>query len=246
MGNLYLVATPIGNLEDITIRAIKTLFSVDGVICEDTRKTGLLLRELRKRYPDYAQPSNGEKYQRMLSFYEQNELQRIPEVITALKNGLNLALVSDAGTPLISDPGFKLVRECIKRKINVISVPGVSAVISSLILSGFPTDKFLFLGYPPRKEGNRRKYFLQAKDSQKSIMSTMIFFEAPHKIRRTLGEIRDIFGNIPIVLCRELTKIHEEIRHELIAEAIEHFEKHEPKGEFVILINTNVEQFFKN
>lgn len=240
MGTLYIVATPIGNLEDITIRAVKTLFSVDGIACEDTRKTGFLLRELQKRFPEYAKPTNGEKYQRMLSYYEQNEMQRIPEVVTALKNGLDIALVSDAGTPLISDPGFKLVRECVKEGIVVVSLPGPSSVMTALTLSGLPTDKFLFLGYPPRKGGNRIKFFEQAKASQEIVSSTMIFFEAPHKLVKTLEEMKTVFGDLPIVLARELTKVHEEVRHEAISEALLHFKKHEPKGEFVLLLNTAV------
>jgi 16S rRNA (cytidine1402-2'-O)-methyltransferase len=237
MGTLFIIATPIGNLEDITIRAIKTLFSVDGIACEDTRKTGFLLRELQKRYPDIAKPANGEKYQRMLSYYEENELRRIPEVMTALKNGLDIALVSDAGTPTISDPGFKLVRECYKEGIKVESIPGPSSVILALTLSGLPTDKFLFLGYPPRKPGNRMKFFQNAKASQDAIASTMIFFEAPHRLVKTLGELQGIFGDVEVVLCRELTKIHQEVRKELLSEAQAHFKKHEPKGEFVLLIN---------
>lgn len=236
-GTLFLVATPIGNLEDITIRAIKTLFSVDGIACEDTRKTGFLLRELRKRFPDIAIPSNGEKYQRMLSYYEENELRRIPEVMTALRNGLDIALVSDAGTPTISDPGFKLVRECLQEGIKVESIPGPSSVILALTLSGLPTDKFLFLGYPPRKPGNRMKLFHNAKASQEDIASTMIFFEAPHRLIKTLEELQEVFGDIAITICRELTKVHQEVRKETLSQAHEHFSKHEPKGEFVLLLN---------
>lgn len=240
MGTLFIVATPIGNLEDITIRAINALFSVDGIICEDTRKTGFLLRELQKRYPEFAKPQNGEKYQRMLSYYEQNEAERIPEVITALKNDLNIALVSDAGTPLISDPGFKLVRECVKEGIKVESLPGASSPLVALTLSGLPTDKFLFLGYPPRKAGNRTKFLQGAKASQDDISSTMILFEAPHRLLKTLNELQVVFGDIQIVITRELTKIHEEVRHETISKAITHFKKSEPRGEFVLVFNTNV------
>ncbi len=240
MGTLYIVATPIGNLEDITIRAITALFSVDGIICEDTRKTGFLLRELQKRYPEFAKPQNGEKYQRMLSYYEQNEAERIPEVITALKNGLDIALVSDAGTPLISDPGFKLVRECVKEGIKVESLPGASSPLVALTLSGLPTDKFLFLGYPPRKVGNRTKFLQGAKASQDDIASTMIIFEAPHRLLKTLHEMQVIFGDIPIVVTRELTKIHEEVRHETISKAITYFDKHEPRGEFILVLNTHL------
>lgn len=241
MGTLVIVATPIGNLEDITIRAIKTLFSADGIACEDTRKTGFLLRELQKRFPEFAKPSNGEKYQRLLSYYEENEQRRIPEIITALKNGLTIALVSDAGTPLISDPGFKLVRECLAEGIKVESVPGPSSVILALTLSGLPTDKFLFLGYPPRKPGNREKFLQNAKKSQEAISSTMIFFEAPHRLLQTLKELQDVFGDVEIVLARELTKIHQEVRKESISQAIAQFDKHEPKGEFILLLNMHAQ-----
>ncbi|MEK7605511.1 MAG: 16S rRNA (cytidine(1402)-2'-O)-methyltransferase [Patescibacteria group bacterium] len=237
MGTLFIVATPLGNLEDITIRAIKTLFSVDGIACEDTRKTGQLLRELQKRYPELATPQNGEKFQRMLSYYEENEKQRIPELITALKNGLNIALVSDAGTPTVSDPGFRLVRECVKEGIAVDSLPGPSSVILALTLSGLPTDKFTFLGYPPRKPGHRKTFFTKAKNSQEDVSSTMIFFEAPHRMLQFLEELLEVFGDIHIVICREMTKIHQEIRRELISQSLTHFKKTFPKGEFVVLLN---------
>lgn len=222
---MYIVATPIGNLQDITLRAIETLKKVDSIACEDTRKTSILLKSL----------GIGQKL--LISYYEQNEFRRIPEIITALKNGLNIALVSDAGTPTISDPGFKLVRECIKEGINVQSIPGPSSVISSLVSSGLPTDKFLFVGYPPRKPGNRKKFFENINKMIQIIESTVILFEAPHKLLKTLDEIKEPFGDINIVLARELTKVHEEIRREKISSAIEHFTKTVPKGEFVILLN---------
>ncbi len=232
MGILYIVATPIGNLQDITLRAIKILQTVDVIACEDTRKTGLLLHNLA---------SQGETLQRikprLVSYYEQNELQRIPEVIAALKDDLNIAMVSDAGTPAISDPGFKLIRECIKEGIKVESIPGPSSVITALVSSGLPTDKFLFLGYPPRKPGHRKTLFESLK--QMPIKTTVIFFEAPHKILRTLEELKEVFGDIDIILARELTKIHEEIRREKISKLIEYFTKTSPRGEFVLLFNLN-------
>ncbi|CAN5120282.1 16S rRNA (cytidine(1402)-2'-O)-methyltransferase [soil metagenome] len=241
MGTLFIVPTPLGNIEDITVRAIKTLFSVDGIACEDTRKTGLLLRELSLRYPDVAKTPTGERSQRLLSLYEENEIARVPEVITALKNGLNIALVSDAGTPLVSDPGFRLVRECIKEEIKIESLPGPSSVTLALTFSGLPTDKFLFLGYPPRKGGHRMKFFENAKASQSDIASTMILFEAPHRIIKTLGELQEVFGDIQIVICREMTKTYQEIRRELISESAVHFKKTAPKGEFVLVLNINLE-----
>lgn len=236
-GTLYIVATPIGNMEDITIRAIRTLFSVDGIACEDTRKTGLLLREIQRRYPEFAVPKNGEKFQRMLSYYEENEEKRIPEIITALENGLSVALVSDAGTPLISDPGYRLVRECVKKNIAVVSIPGPSAGISALTLSGFPTDKFIFYGYPPRKDGNRKTLFEHALKAQESVSATMIFYEAPHRLGKTLASMVEVFGDAQVALCREMTKTYEEILHGSLTEMIEVFRKREPKGEFCIVIS---------
>lgn len=235
MGTLYIVATPIGNLQDITIRAIKTLMSVDAIACEDTRKTGLLL--VRMTSTSEVGRTGPLSSARLISYYEQNELLRIPEIINALKNGLNIALVSDAGTPTISDPGFKLVRECIREGIRVESIPGPSSVISAFVSSGLPTDKFLFLGYPPKKPGHRKKFFKSLTTVLHSVKVTFILFEAPHKLVRTLGELRETFGNIDIVICRELTKIHEEIRREKISTSIEHFSKTNPKGEFVILFH---------
>lgn len=234
MGTLFVVATPIGNLQDISLRAIKTLQAVDVIVCEDTRKTGLLLHNLALQ---------GETLQktkpRLVSYYEQNELQRIPEVIAALKDNLNIALVSDAGTPMISDPGFKLVRECIKEGIKVDSIPGPSSVITALTVSGLPTDKFLFLGYPPRKPGHRNTFLKNIASVIRIIKATIIIFEAPHKIIRTLEEMKEVFGDIDIVLCRELTKTYEETRREKTSASIEHFSKTIPKGEFVILMNVN-------
>ncbi len=236
-GILYIVATPIGNLEDITIRAIKTLLTVDGIACEDTRKAGFLLKTLRERYSDLVDSAVAIETQRLISYYEQNELQRIPEIVTALKNGLDIALISDAGTPAISDPGFKLIRECIREGINVESIPGASSVISALVSSGLPTDKFLFVGYPPRKPGHRAKFWQNITLMIRIIRVTVIVFEAPHKLVKTLQEMREVFGDIEIVIARELTKIHEEVRRERISDSLEHFKKKELRGEFVVLIN---------
>jgi 16S rRNA (cytidine1402-2'-O)-methyltransferase len=226
MGILYIVATPIGNLQDITLRAIKTLQSVDVIACEDTRKTGILLSQILPA---------GVNKPKLVSYYEQNELQRIPEAVAAIKDGLNIALVSDAGTPTVSDPGFKLVRECIKEGIKIESLPGASSVITALTVSGLPTDKFLFVGYPPKKPGHRKTLFENL--TKLPIKTTVILFEGPHHIIRTLEGMKEVFGDIDIVICRELTKIYEEIRREKISFSIEHFTKTTPKGEFVILLN---------
>lgn len=228
MGILYIVSTPIGNLKDITLRAIEILSTVDYIACEDTRRTGLLLNVI-------LSPKNEESLPRLLSYYEQNELQRIPHIVELLKGGSDVALVSDAGTPSISDPGFKLVRECIRQGIKVESIPGPSSVITALVVSGLPTDKFLFIGYPPRKEGHRKKLFTDITAMVHIVKITVIMFEAPHRLLKTLQEMLDTFGDIDIVICRELTKIHEEVRREKISQSLAHFAKVAPKGEFVIL-----------
>jgi 16S rRNA (cytidine1402-2'-O)-methyltransferase len=164
-------------------------------------------------------------------------LRRIPEIISLLQQGQSVALISDAGSPAISDPGFKLIRECIRSNIQVTAIPGPSAVVTALILSGLPTDKFIFMGYPPKKSGHRLKFYENIKKSQEIVVTTVILYEAPHKLLKTLDEINKTFGDIQIVLCREMTKIHEEIRREKISDSLMHFEKTPPKGEFVVLFN---------
>lgn len=225
---LYLVATPIGNMEDITLRSLNTLFSVDTILCEDTRKTLNLLRH-------YQKPEN--KIPKLISFYEENEQKRIPEIILELKNGISVALVTNSGTPTISDPGFKLVRECWKENINVISIPGPSSPIAALACSGLPTDKFLFLGFTPNKSGKRIKLFENVKVSLNSLSSTIIFFESPFRIVKSLSDLKSVFGDIDIVVARELTKVYEEIKTDRISVIINEYQKVKPKGEFVILFN---------
>ncbi len=236
MGILYVVATPIGNLQDISRRAISILSSVDAIACEDTRRTGVLLQQLNISSETRFTLIDNKKPQ-LVSYYEQNEQQRIPQIITALKNGLSVALVSDSGTPTISDPGFKLVRECVREGIKVESIPGPSSVISALVSSGLPTDKFLFLGFLPKKAGHRKKMLQNINSTVQIIKLTVILFEAPHRLFRTLKEMQEVFGDIDIVICRELTKVHEEIRREKISESVKHFAKTNPKGEFVLLFN---------
>jgi len=216
---LYLVSTPIGNLKDITLRAIDVLSSVEIIACEDTRKTGLLLQKLEIK----TKPQ-------LLSYYEENEQGRIPQIIGFLKQNKSVALVSNAGTPTISDPGYKLVRECLRQEIAVESIPGPSSILTALTLSGLPTDKFLFLGFLPKKEG-KRKTILESLPKK----TTIIFFESPFRLLKTLKELKEIFGDIDIVICRELTKIFEEIQREKIGDLINHFEQIKPKGELTIL-----------
>ena len=228
MGNLYIVATPIGNLQDISLRAIETLKKVDFILSEDTRKTGFLLEKILGHRPPK---------EKLASYYEQNELQRIPGVISLLQAGYNVALVSDAGTPLVSDPGFKLVREARNQGIRVEAIPGPSAAISALSISGLPTDKFLFIGYLPKRPGNRKKILDQISSTIQAIEPTVILYEAPHRLVKTLEELMGVFGDIEIVMCREMTKIHEEYKKDRISKMVIFYQKTKPKGEIVLLFN---------
>ena len=237
-GILYIVSTPIGNLQDITVRAMDVLGKVPFIACEDTRRTGILLKHIEGILPPPAGGSNTTNKPKLISYYEQNEERRIPEIINILKEGKDIALVSDAGTPTISDPGFKLVRECIKESIKVESIPGPSSVLAALTSSGLPTDKFLFLGFLPKKQGHRKKLLQNVASMIRIIEATVIFFEGPHRLLRTLEELEEIFGEIDIVLARELTKIHEEVIRGKISEVLKRFENKNPRGEFVVLLNT--------
>lgn len=236
MGILYIVSTPIGNLQDIGIRAIKILTEIRYIACEDTRKTGFLLGKIRDIYSKLYPDNQIKERPYLISYFEQNEERRISEIINLLKNNQNIALVSDAGTPAISDPGFKLIREAIKEGARVESIPGPSSVVSALIVSGLPTDKFFFAGYPPKKSGHRKSLFIKLKKTKEEFKFTIILFEAPHKLLRTLMEIREVFGDIELVLARELTKAFEEIKRDKISSLIEYFQGKKPKGEFVILL----------
>lgn len=222
MGTLYIVSTPIGNLKDITLRAIDLLKSVDLIVCEDTRVTGQLLKHL-------------EILKKMVVVNDFNEDQRIGEIILNLKLGKNIALVSDAGTPLVSDPGYKLVREAIVQKIRVEPIPGASAILAALAVSGVPPDKFMFVGYLSKKDGKRKAQLKDLKKIVDVVKTTFILYESPYRFVKTLNDIKSVFGDIDIAICRELTKLHEEIRREKVTESIEYFEKTNPKGEFVIL-----------
>lgn len=230
MAKLFVVSTPIGNLEDITLRALRVLSEVEIIACEDTRKTGILLKKIRRM-------NSASSKAKLISYYEENELRRIPQIIKYLKEEKNVALVSNAGTPTISDPGFKLVRECIRQGIKVEAVPGASAILAGLVSSGLPTDKFLFLGYLPKKQGKRKKLLKNLFEMYQPITITTIVFASPHRLVKVLKDIKNVFGEIEIVLCRELTKIHEEIRREKIDQTIAHFEKTKPKGEFTLIFN---------
>lgn len=220
---LYIIPTPIGNLKDITLRALEVLKEVDGIICEDTRRSSLLLNHYEIKKP-------------LLILNDHNEFHALESIIGRLKNGENLALVSDAGTPLISDPGYKLVRECLEQNIPVDSLPGPSSVITALTLSGLPPDKFLFLGYLPEKPGHRKALLESLRSHLKGVKLnvTCILFVAPHKLIGTLHDFEDTFGDIEIVLAKELTKIHQSVDKRKISEWLETLKS--PKGEYVLLL----------
>jgi 16S rRNA (cytidine1402-2'-O)-methyltransferase len=218
-GCLYLVATPIGNLEDITLRAIRILKEADIIACEDTRQTQKLLQHYEIRAE-------------MVSYHEHNEMTRSPELVIELEQGAKIALVSDAGTPGISDPGHRLVTLCLRHHIPVVPIPGPSALVAALAASGLPTDEFLFVGFLPPRSGARRK----ALDALKAETRTLVFYEAPHRVVETLADAADILGPRSAVLARELTKIHEEFLRHPLPELLEAARKRAPRGEITLLI----------
>ena len=223
-GTLYLVATPIGNLADITHRALQVLSDVDLIACEDTRHTHKLLNH-------YGITTKS------ISYHEHNEQQRAAELIDRLKQGTSIAVVSDAGTPSISDPGFRLVRAAIENEIVVVPVPGPSALITALIAAGLPTDEFFFAGFLPSRTNARRTRLGELQ----SVPGTLIFYEAPHRLAATLQDAYEILGEREAVVARELTKLHEEIRRGLLSKlAADYTEKTDLRGEIVVLIDRNV------
>ena len=223
---LFIVATPIGNLKDITLRSLEVLQDCDGIICEDSRRTGLLLNHFSIKKP-------------LIILNDFNENKTYLHIIERLINGESLCLVSDAGTPLISDPGYKLVRECIAQNIPVDSLPGPSSVITALTLSGLPPDKFMFLGYPPEKSGHRIKLFqnLLDREHNENMKATYIIFISPHKLLRDLEDMKTVFGDIEISLAHELTKIHQSVESKKISNWLETFNPPagKPKGEYILL-----------
>lgn len=234
-GTLRIVATPIGNMQDISLRAIKTLLTADVIACEDTRRAGLLLQKIREMVPGFPE----DKKPRLISFYDQVEVDKIPEIVALLQQGLHVSLISDAGTPAVSDPGFKLIRECIREGLKIESIPGASAAIVALTVSGLPTDKFFFVGYPPKKEGHRKDFYESLKTLTGPLKTTVIMYEAPHRIKGTLDEFESIFGKaMHVVIARELTKTYEEVCRDTVENLQKHFTQHDPKGEFVILFQT--------
>ncbi|MFB2968481.1 16S rRNA (cytidine(1402)-2'-O)-methyltransferase [Aerosakkonema sp. BLCC-F183] len=220
IGTLYVVATPIGNLEDMTFRAVRILQMVDAIAAEDTRHTGKLLQHFQIATPQ-------------ISYHEHNRQQRIPELVDLLKQGKSIALVSDAGMPLISDPGYELVRACISVEIPVVPIPGASAAITALSASGLSTDRFVFEGFLPAK-GSGRKERLEALQTESR---TIILYESPHRLRQTLQDLADVLGgDRQLVLARELTKLHEEFWRGTIAAAILAYSQRSPQGEFTLAL----------
>jgi 16S rRNA (cytidine1402-2'-O)-methyltransferase len=225
-GTLFIVATPIGNLEDITYRAVRVLGEADLIACEDTRQT----RKLLDRY-GISRP--------LTSYHEHNEAERSDELIAELESGKNIALVSDAGTPLIADPGYRLVQKARANGIAVSPVPGPSATIAALSASGLPTDAFTFHGFIPPKRTQRRRLLDEIKDSE----ITHIFYEAPHRIIETLGDITEILAGRPVVVAREVTKLHEEFLSGTAAEIRSGLESRIAiKGEFTLMIGKATER----
>ena len=222
MGELYVVATPIGNLDDITLRAIKILKEVDVIIAEDTRHTLKLLNHLNISKP-------------LISYHRHNEEQRKEMIIDKLKNGENIAIVSDAGTPGICDPGEVLIHECIKENIKIVPIPGACAMINALIASGISTKEFTFLGFLPLNKKLRKEKLEYIKNETK----TVIIYEAPHKLKSTLEDLKEILEKRKVVIARELTKIHEEFIRGTIDEILEKADN--LKGEIVLIIEGNKE-----
>jgi len=220
MAKLFLVPTPIGNLEDITLRAIRILKEVDLILAEDTRTSGKLLKHF-------------EITTHMHSHHMHNEHKTVDNIVERIKSGENIALISDAGTPAISDPGFLLTRECIEKGVEIECLPGATAFVPALVNSGLPNDKFVFEGFLPVKKGRQTRLNFLAEETR-----TMIFYESPHKLVKTLTHFREYFGvDRSISVSRELTKLYEETIRGTISEVIEYFTKKAPKGEFVIIVS---------
>ena len=219
-GKLIVVATPIGNLEDLSSRTAQVLREVDLVACEDTRRTGRLLAHLGIKRP-------------LVSLHEHNERQRLPRLIAAMQDGQRGALASDAGTPLLSDPGFVLVREAIREGIEIDAIPGPSAVIDALILSGLPPHPFTFAGFPPPKKGKRRRFF----ERFEALDHTLVVFDSPHRLLASLDDLREVLGNRPVAIGRELTKLHQEILRGDLQEVRQQLsERPALTGEFTLVV----------
>jgi 16S rRNA (cytidine1402-2'-O)-methyltransferase len=213
------VGTPIGNLEDITFRALRTLKEVDLIACEDTRRTQQLLNYYQVKTPT-------------VSYHEHNELTRAPELVIQLEQGSHIALISDAGMPVISDPGYRLVNLAVRHNIPVVPIPGASAFVAALAAAGLPVDKFRFLGFLPPKKLARRK----ALEELKGVSKTLVFYEAPHRVLAMLEDIRRTLGDPPVVVAREVTKVHEEFVRGSASEVLAQMKKKPVRGEITVLV----------
>ena len=218
-GCLYLVATPIGNLEDITLRALRILKESDQIACEDTRHTQKLLNHYN------IQKS-------LVSYHEHNEMTRAPELVVAMEGGATIALVSDAGMPLVSDPGYRLVTLCLRHRLPVVPIPGPSALLAALSASGLPNEEFLFAGFLPARSGERRRALERLRIEDRTI----ILYEAPHRIEEALSDAREILGDRPACLAREVTKLHEEFRRGSLSELSSSLAEKPARGEITLLI----------
>lgn len=219
MGKLYVVPTPVGNLEDMTFRAIRILKEVDLILAEDTRTSGVLLKHFDIKNA-------------MLSYHKFNEHQTVERIVERIKGGEQVALISDAGTPGISDPGFLIVRECVRNGIEVQCLPGATAFVPALVASGLPDERFCFEGFLPQKKG-RATRLAQLQDE----VRTMVFYESPYRLVKTLTQFAEVFGaERKVAVCREISKVHEESVRGTLAEVIAHFQQSEPKGEIVIVL----------
>lgn len=221
-GTLFLVATPIGNLEDVTFRALRILREAAVIAAEDTRRTAGLLAHFEIRTPT-------------TSFFEHNEREKIPQLIQRLEAGEHVALVSDAGTPGVSDPGYRLVRAAIEAGLRVEAVPGASAVLTALVASGLPTHAFIFAGFPPARRQAREKWLAALAERRE----TLVFYEAPHRVRETLQAALDVLGDRPAAVCRELTKLHEEVARGPLSTLVSQLD--EPRGEFTLVVGPPAE-----
>jgi len=224
-GCLYLVGTPIGNLEDITLRALRILKEADQIACEDTRHTQKLLTHY-----DIHKP--------LVSYHEHNELTRAPELVLALEQGAKIALVSDAGMPLVSDPGHRLVTLCLRHKIPVVPIPGPSALLASLSASGLPNEEFLFVGFLPARSGERRRALERLRIEDR----TLILYEAPHRVAESVADAREILGDRPACLAREVTKLHEEFLRGRLSEIAASLEERPARGEITLLIGADASE----
>ena len=218
-GCLYLVATPIGNLEDITLRALRILKEADQIACEDTRHTQKLLSHYNIRKP-------------LVSYHEHNEMTRAPELVLAMEAGARIALVSDAGMPLVSDPGYRLVTLCLRHRVPVVPIPGPSALLAALSASGLPNEEFLFAGFLPARSGERRRALERLRIEDRTI----ILYEAPHRVEEALSDAREILGDRPACLAREVTKLHEEFRRGSLSELSSSLLERPARGEITLLI----------